>query len=245
MKTTKKVAAAEALAKGQDRFTWTCKHHGETEYHSRNRQCVTCKALDGKRRNQHRSADPKALADWNAYQRQYAAERRAQDPAYLGERRETLAATIWRKAFLPEGTMGNMPGWYSLEREAIRRRYADLPGGFEMDHAIPKLAKDAHGERKACGLHCWANLVETPVAVNRLKHTKFNPDLNRLQRPANRHPGGAFDPTPTEYERTLIRQNEEMGTPEAESLRTLWEELDAKAREHEQHVTALLERIGA
>jgi hypothetical protein len=136
-----------------------------------------------------------------------------------------------------------MTGWYSLEQEDIRKLYADLRKGFEIDHAIPKKAEDAEGAHKASGLHCWANLVETYGKVNREKATRFNPDRNRDQRPANRFPGGAFDPEPIEREWALIRQNVEMGTPEAESLRTLRETLDARARAYEQHLDALLARI--
>ena len=184
-------------------------------------------------RQQHMT-DPENREASNAYFRIL----HATNPRRRGQTRESTAAQDWREA-----TGGRMPGWYGIEREALQQKYGALDEGFEIDHAIPKIAQDARGTHIASGLHCWSNVIATPRVVNGLKRCQFSPDSNRAQRPANRFPGGAFDPHPTEYEWTLIRDNVEMGTPETESLRTLRESLDAKARDYEQHVAMLLARI--
>ncbi|MDN7880975.1 hypothetical protein [Burkholderia aenigmatica] len=229
--------AREARERGEDRFMAVCQYHGEQSHYVSSAGCTVCLARKGAAKTLRRQQDPEVRAAHNAYVRVQMARLRKADP---GPTREGVAAQDWRKA-----TGGNMSGWYTLERTALRRMYSSLPEGFEVDHAIPKIAEGSDGKRVACGLHCFSNLIPTPRRVNRWKHCQFSPDTNRDQRPANRFPGGAFDPEPTAHEWSLIRQNAEMGTPEAESLRTLRESLDAKACEHEQHVTALLACIGA
>ncbi|MEC4598891.1 hypothetical protein [Burkholderia vietnamiensis] len=238
MKTTKKEAAAEALQCGETIFRAHChKCDATTEHYVSGRRCKPCTLAENTARQKERYRTE------TAFREKRRARFRGWREANLGHDRERIGAAAWRNAFSPYGSMSNMTGWYSLEREAICQRYADRREDFEMDHAVPKIAKDAQGAYKASGLHCWANLVETPTKVNRLKQNQFNPDLNRLQRPANRYPGGAFDPEPTEHEWSLIRQNEDDGTPAEVSLRSLRESLDTQAREHEQHVAMILARL--
>lgn len=232
-KPTKKAAASAARERGADRFLWTCKHHGETEHHSSNQQCVTCKAMDGKRRNQRRSADPQALESWNAYQRRYASNRRAKDPAYLGERRETFAALAWKAA---TGAT-DFPASYRSERQGLRQIYAECPRGHHVDHLVPKVAIDYGGKHVAVGLHCIANLQAVPQRLNLKKASFFDPDNFREQRPANAYPGGAWDPELTEREwskvELLVRR---YGEDRETSVRTLQADI---ARQYQVHLAAL------
>lgn len=171
--------------------------------------------------------------------REYFRNAHATNAERRGKTREHAAAQDWRKA--TEG--GSMTGWYRLEREALQQKYGACRPGFEIDHGIPKVALDSEGNHVAAGLHCMANTLETPQKVNSRKRCQFDPNNNRLQRNANRHPGGAFDPNPTEHELALIHLADELGTPADVSLAALRESLDAKAREHEQHVAAVLSKL--
>lgn len=235
---TKTEAAAAARARGENRFLWACKHHGPTQHYSANRQCVACKAREGRDAYIRIVKQRRSVPEARDKQREYLRKLRVTSAKVRGTTREGVAATTWHRA-----TGGNMVGWYGIERDLLRQKYAALPKGFEGDHATPKIAKDAEGEQVASGLHCWANVAAMPKYVNRIKHCNFAPETNRAQRPANRFPGGAFDPTPTDHERALIALAEGHGTPAAVSLATLRDSLDAKAREYEQHAAALIARI--
>ncbi|MBN3791868.1 hypothetical protein [Burkholderia sp. Ac-20353] len=262
---SKSAQAREARERGELTFVAVCIHHGEQMHYASTRACLLCQSERNAPKNaaaaeryrsdpeyrahvrenavialSKRREDPAYRKAERAYARDQRAQRFASSADFRGRKRESVAAIDWRKK-----TGGNMTGWYVLEREALQRLYGTCPEGYEIDHAVPKIAKDSLGKRVASGLHCFANTLVMPRVVNGMKRNQFNPDTNRAQRPANRFPDGAFDPEPTEHEWSLIRQNAEMGTPEAESLRTLRESLDAKAREYEQHVTALLACIGA
>lgn len=181
------------------------------------------------KRTERLRSDPQAREARNEYQRQL----HATSEQVRGTVRERDAAKKWR-----ERTGGSMHGWYHAEREALQQKYKVRRDGFEMDHGIPKIAYgliDGKREHVVTGLHCFSNVIETPTAVNQVKRTQFAPETNRLQRPANRLPGGAFDPEPTEHERSLIEQAEALGTPEEICLETLRADLDRKARAYEAH----------
>jgi hypothetical protein len=229
-KTINKSAAARAAkAAGLKTFTATCQIHGDTAHSSSTAKCLACKAAE----NARSVATPEGRAASNEYCR----TRFATNDTRRGQVREHGGARAWRLR-----TGGNMTGWYALERDALRQRYGAMHTGFEMDHGVPKKAYGLiDGERVqiVAGLHCWANLVETPKDVNREKQTQFAPDTNRLQRPANRGPGGAFDPRPTVHEFELIANAAYEGTPARVSLKALKETLDAQARAYEAHVDAV------
>jgi hypothetical protein len=93
-----------------------------------------------------------------------------------------------------------MPAAYASEQEAIRRVYARCPLGHHVDHRVPKKAVNYRGKLVAVGLHSFANLQVVPERLNLMKATFFDPDNFRDQRPANAHPGGAWDPELTERE---------------------------------------------
>lgn len=247
--------ARAARARGERTFLAVCIHHGETPHRASAATCVACSTERDAARIKHRQSDSAVRDAYNASMRIWrqqhmtSPENREKARAYFrnlhrsdeqrrGKTREATAARDWRIA-----TKGFMPSWYGVEREALQRRYGALREGFEIDHGIPKFATDAEGNHIASGLHCMANVAEMPKSVNSQKRCQFAPETNRLQRPANRSPGGAFDPTPTEHERALIALAEDHGTPAAVSLEALRHSLDAKAREYEQHTAALIARI--
>ncbi|MFM0089263.1 hypothetical protein PQR46_20370 [Paraburkholderia sediminicola] len=229
-KTINKSAAARAAkAAGLKTFTAHCKRHGETTYNSSGAQCVACKAAQ----YAQTVATPEARETLNEYWR----ARFVTNSNRRGQIRENTAAKDWRKR-----TGGSMAGWYGLDRELIQRLYGECREGFEVDHATPKVAYgliDGKREIVATGLHCYANLVETPKAVNREKRTQFAPDTNRLQRPANRGPGGAYDPAPTVRELELVELAKQHGTPARVSLNALRDSLDSQAHVYEAHVDAV------
>lgn len=230
MKMTKQALAAAAHERGETRFNALCQHHGETAHYSSDAKCVACRVGVNAKLTAKRQQNPDAR---NAYER----ELYATSDKRRGQSREKAAARDWRKK-----TEGTLAGLYELERETIQRLYGDCREGFEIDHACPKVAYgliDGKRERIVSGTHSYANLIETPKAVNRLKRTQFAADTNRLQRPANRHPGGAFDPQPTAPELELITNAEYEGTPASVSLAALSESLDAQARTYEAHVEAV------
>ncbi|CAB4050204.1 hypothetical protein [Paraburkholderia phenoliruptrix] len=214
MAATKKAAMAEARERGEDRFVWTCKAHGDTAHYSKaHGACVECTVERNRRAHARRVATsegrearrgyqrerrsiPGVRESTNAYQRQYDENRRAADPAYLGASRERVTAHQWRKATGAKV----MPAWYSAEQVAIRRVYAECPEGHHVDHLVPKVAQDYSGNTVAVGLHCLANLQVVPQRLNLKKSTFFDPDNVREQRPANAFPGGAWDPELTERE---------------------------------------------
>ncbi|USU15361.1 hypothetical protein [Paraburkholderia fungorum] len=158
-----------------------------------------------------------------------------------GHIREETAAKAWCAR-----TGGTLSGQHALEQEAMRSLYGNCRDNFEIDHAIPKVSYgliDGKREHIVTGTHTFANLVETPKVVNRIKCTQFAPDTNRFQRPANRHPGGAFDPSPTAHEMDLIANAEYEGTPASASLEALRGSLDTQARVYEAHVKAVEENL--
>ncbi|WP_159837070.1 hypothetical protein [Burkholderia sp. 8Y] len=118
--------------------------------------------------------------------------------------------------------------------------YAGLFGSEKFkqdgDHLIAKIAKDASDKHIASGLHTFANLGPLPQTLNREKGSYFNPDHERSHRPANRHPGGAWDPEPTPYEMAYMELMErDYGQTIEESLRNLIRYLDRQARAYEKH----------
>lgn len=219
MQLTKKQTAAEAVARGDTRFTWTCKAgHGETEHYSKGHgACVKCCAERNRRGHAERMSTPEgreARSEYqrgrrsipevreatNTYQRSYNATRKAQDPAYLGASRARVAAYRWRR----ETTAKAMPAAYAYEQAAIRRIYAECPEDHHVDHLTPQKATDSQGTVVANGLHCLANLRAIPQSLNLKKAAFFDPDNFRDQRPANAFPGGAWDPELTERERAQV-----------------------------------------
>ncbi|HEP6278461.1 TPA: hypothetical protein VDA67_001897 [Burkholderia vietnamiensis] len=254
MKTTKKAAAAEAVANGQRYFTWGCEEHGETEHYSKaHGACVKCCSERNRRGHAHRMStregrearrdyqrerrsDPEGRDAYNSYQRSYNTTRKAQDPAYLGASRARVAAHRWRR----ETTAKAMPATYAREQEAIRLIYTECPEDHHVDHLTPQKATDSQGNVVANGLHCLANLRAVPQRLNLKKAAFFDPDNFRDQRPANAFPGGAWDPEPTETEWSLIQLAHYHGSPVEESLRVLRESLGAQARAHEERVASLL-----
>lgn len=234
-KTINKSAAARAAkAAGLKTFIAHCERHGETTYNSSGAQCVACKAAHYART----VATPEARDTLNEYWR----ARFVASSNRRGHIREHTAAANYRKS--PSGTEmpRNLPASYTGEREALQRLYGACREGFEIDHGVPKVAYGLIDDERVivvAGMHCVANLVETPKAVNREKRTQFAPDTNRLQRPANRGPGGAYDPAPTAREMELIANAEYEGTPASVSLKALRESLDAQARAYEAHVDAV------
>ncbi|WP_250476113.1 MULTISPECIES: hypothetical protein [unclassified Caballeronia] len=104
------------------------------------------------------------------------------------------------------------------------------------DHLIAKVAKNGNDEHVASGLHTFANLGPLPATVNRGKGSYFNPDHERSHKPANRHPGGAWDREPTPYEVAYMELMEkEYGETIEQSLRNLGGYLDRQARAYEKH----------
>ncbi|GJH30230.1 NUDIX hydrolase [Caballeronia novacaledonica] len=107
----------------------------------------------------------------------------------------------------------------------------------QVDHLVSKVAKDSSGKHVASGLHTFANIGPLPAKANRDKSSYFDPEFERSQRPANRFPGGAFDPEPTLEEAAYFELvAEEYGIPVEESLRHLMDYLDRLARAYEQHI---------
>ncbi len=258
---TKTQAASAAKAQGLTQFTAVCKKHGETPHYTRSATCVICMKAHGVAKMKRIAADPARKAQRRATQT--AAERkRRETPGYSegrnayqrklyassdnqrGISREGKAARAWREATKATA----MPASYPLEREVMRKLYAALRPGFVFDHAVAKVSKITKAEQVskgltsrhiASGIHCIANLVETPRQVNNWKTFKFAPDSNRLQRPANRYPNGAYDTRPTAHEFELIANAAYEGTPARVSLKALKETLDAQARAYEAHVDAV------
>lgn len=260
---SKSALAREALERGERTFTATCIHHGEQPHYASTRACVTCQAGRNSPKNAaaaeryrndpeyrahfretnnaargKRRANPEYREAERAYERERWANLYATSEDFRGRKREGNAAKDWR-----DKTGGNMAGWYGLEREVLQQRYGACRPGFEIDHGIPKVAFDSMRQHVASGLHCVANTDQMPKKLNNWKRNQFDPDTDRRQRPANRHRGGAFDPKPTEHERWLIGQAETHGTPAEVSLAALIGALDAKAREYDQHVDAVLSKL--
>ncbi|MGF6957275.1 hypothetical protein [Paraburkholderia youngii] len=281
MKPTKSAMARAARERGERTFMATCIRHGEQSHYASTRACLLCQSERNAPKNaaaaERYRSDPEYRARWrersttarrkrrkdaeyreaeNAKEREWRSHRFTNNAEFRGRKREGVAANNWRKA-----TGGNMTGWYGLEREALQQKYGECPEGFDMDHAIPKIAKAVQGKQVASGLHCWANVIQTPRAVNNMKRTQFNPDNNRLQRPANQFPGGAFDPTPTEPEWSLIKAAAEdlksvvnidgveyvadviPGTPVEVCLAVLREALEREALAYEDHVAMIEQKL--
>lgn len=218
----KRHAQTAARAAGQTQFAFPCAIHGpEALSDTQHGWCIECRAMAQVTREAKEAAKAVTIAAYRA--------------AHPEQLREQSAASTWRTV-----TGGTLPASYASEREALQALYGACREGFEIDHAVAKVSKDGKRQHVASGLHCVANLVETPTAVNRMKATQFAPDTNRLQRPANRGPGGAFDPAPTQPELELIDNAAYEGTPAAVSLQALREALDAQARAYEAHVSETL-----
>lgn len=218
---TTTITRATARAAGLTRYFTgkPCPHGHVSERLATNGTCVTCSSLKTTIRRESREIARRGKADPNPD-------------------REAVDAPNWRKV-----TGGNMSGWYGPEPEVLQKMYGELRDSFELDYGVPKVATDLQGKRGASRVDCWASVVKMLKQVNGIEPTQLNPEANRAQRPANRYPGGAFDPEPTEREWLLISLAEEQGTPADKSLRTLSERLDAMAREYEQHVATLLARM--
>ncbi|HEF4840212.1 TPA: hypothetical protein SAO52_004997 [Burkholderia vietnamiensis] len=193
---TKKEAAAAARQRGESRFTAVCKRHGEAAHYASNSACVSCLVESSAERAAKRKQDPEAREICNAQTRNRNARRMVSDPAYIGERRAHSAARTWRR----DTKATAMPASYATEREEMRKRYAALPSGHQMDHCTPKKAQDFQGNHVASGLHTLSNLQPVPQRLNGMKSAQFDPDNFRDQRPANAFPGGAWDPELTEQE---------------------------------------------
>jgi hypothetical protein len=251
MKPTKQAKAVAARERGEDRFLWICKTHGETAHYSKSQAaCVKCCAERSKRDHARRVATPEGrearrnsrrerrsipeVRDaTNAYHRRYNESRKAADPDFLGAARERVTAYQWRKATGAKV----MPAAYSVEQTAIRRVYAECPPELAVDHLVPKKAKDLRGEVVAIGLHTLSNLRAIPPYLNGMKATHFDPDNCRDQRPANAYPGGAWDPALTEQEwagvELLVRR---YGCDRDESVRTVQAQV---ARQREAYLASL------
>jgi len=236
-----RAAARAAKEQGIARFTAVCKQHGETEFYASNSKCVACMSANAAKRFAKKVSTPEGREAHNSHSREVQRRLYKDSTSHRGQQREGRAARAWRRA-----TGGSLTGLYELEREALRSIYGACRDEFEIDHATPKVSYGPIGgkrERIVTGLHCRANLVETPKRVNREKRSQFAPETNRLQRPANRYPGGAFDPQPTKHEQALIDQAKALGTPAKVSLKVLREALDAKATEYERYTASVLVRL--
>jgi hypothetical protein len=149
---------------------------------------------------------------------------------------EKFSARDW-----PKG-ISNRNRWDSFAEQVLQQLYTELRNSFEVVHNDRKVDENYPLNIAAEGLRCWTAIVEMIKQANNVNRTQFNSDTDRLQRPANVHSGGAFDPQPTEHEWQLIRMAEEHGAPLGESLRTLRERMDIMASAYEQHVAKLLAR---
>jgi len=130
-----------------------------------------------------------------------------------------------------------MPAAYAAEQAAIRHVYARCPKGHHVDHLVPKVALDFQRKPVATGLHAFANLQVIPERLNLRKASFFDPDNFRDQRPANAHPGGAWDPELTEREwshvELLVRR---YGEDRETTVRAAQAEV---ARQHQAYLAAL------
>ena len=224
----KKKAFLQAFEEGLEAMDWHCKKHGRTSHSVAGGRgaCKLCREGEN-RRNKARAKERYRIdASYRAAVHKKNADaqaKRAIDEKFAGKCRERSAARAWRVA-----TGGTMHGWHEIERPARQRVYAGVTKGMEVDHGIPKRALDAGRNHVATGLHCFANLNLIDMRSNRSKGTNFSPEFDRRQRPANRGPGGAFDPCPTEGEWQRIRAD-------AITLEELRDQLDREAKAYEAH----------
>ncbi|SDO83510.1 hypothetical protein SAMN04488595_102453 [Ralstonia sp. 25mfcol4.1] len=259
----KKKAFDQAHQAGLKTIDWYCKAHDWTTHLVAGGRGI-CKACNDKRNGrsnakakeqyhsddayrasrrrqieealEKRLATPGQREEMNAHAREHRATKLKSDEQFAGRAREANAAANWR-----ETTGGVMHGWHDIERPAVQRSYTGVRQGMEIDHGVPKRAQDGDGVHVATGLHCFANLAAIAMPLNRSKGTYFSPENYRRQRPANRGPGGAFDPCPTEDEWKLIRESEALGTPQDFSLEVLRDRLDQEANAYETHYREELE----
>jgi hypothetical protein len=212
-----------------------------------NTKCVVCERQRTQRRIEARRQDPEARKKHkdDSHQRYH------ED---IGKSREYHAAREWRKATNAD----RMHAWYPNEQKAMQAVYASLIEARrdnepdknlkkfrqQGDHLISKAAKapiEIDGKVKVRvvvnGLHTFANLAPLSAPLNQWKGSAFDPDRCRYQRPANRHPGGAWDPelTPDEQAHILERWTVE-GVPIEESLRTHRDQLNRDALAYEEHL---------
>lgn len=235
---SRRAKAKLAKKRGSLTFIDYCKTCGKNRKHYvSNTRCLTCEGLRVKRYR----ADPEIRAKRNASSLKWSQD----NP---GPMRESAAAKDWREATGAK----RMHAWYTRERKAMQAVYAGLFGvekfkefKQEGDHLVPKVGKAAieiDGKVKVRvvvnGLHTFANLGPMPAALNREKRSYFNPEQCRHQRPANRFPGGAFDPEPTAQELEDMRElRDEYGVTVEESLRNLRASLDRLACAYEKHLS--------
>jgi hypothetical protein len=244
---SRRAAATKAGKNGSDRFRFFCETCGKNRMHYvSDTKCVFCTKQRGKRRTEERRQDPELQKKQSDATRQ----RYHED---IGRSREYFAAVEWRKATKAE----KMHAWYPKEQKAMQAVYAGLieaKRGNEPDkkfkkfrqqgdHLISKVAKapiEIDGKVKVRvvvnGLHTFANLAPLSAVLNQSKGSAFDPDNCRYQRPANRHPGGAWDPDLTPDEREHIQELWTVeGIPIDESLKTHRDILDRDARVYERH----------
>ncbi|TCG02052.1 hypothetical protein BZM26_02640 [Paraburkholderia strydomiana] len=234
-----KMTRAQAKAAGLTRYFTgkPCPHGHIFERHASNGTCVECTS----QKTEKRRANPDKASCDNEKTRVRMAELRRADP---GPTREMNAAIEWRKATGAK----RMPPLYKLEQKAMQAVYSGLFGykefKQEVDHLVPKKAKgtlDGKVKVVAMGLHTFANLGPLVATVNKKKRGYFNPELERSQRPANRYPGGAFDPQPSpeEWDNMLLLETK-YGLMIEHSLRHLRNSLDRQARAYEKYLRETL-----
>ncbi len=185
------ITRAEAIAQGLDRYYTgkPCKYGHVDQRYLSNGECVECQQERNNKKTERRRTDAQYREQLNKHRREWAADRKASDPAYLGAHREDVAADQWRKA-----TGGTMHAGYDNERETLQEFYAKCPEGWQVDHSIPK-------KSAACvGLHTLANLSYVDKRTNIKKGKQFDPDRVRSQRPLNGHKGGAYDPALSDHD---------------------------------------------
>ncbi|MEX3853694.1 hypothetical protein AB3X94_06455 [Paraburkholderia sp. BR10923] len=185
MKTTKAGTAREAKERGESRFVWSCKQHGETEHYASNLRCRECQKETANSRWDHIRKDPEAKAQHNARQRASMAK--------LREEPKQRAKTINNRARQRLRQYGRPLPTPEILEECLGFVVA-MPEGCEVDHAVP--LKGAHPITKewvVSGLHVPYNLEAMEKRSNRIKAHWFDPEaLLEFQKPYNSYPGGQF-----------------------------------------------------
>ncbi|WP_250471892.1 hypothetical protein [Caballeronia sp. GAFFF1] len=188
MKPTKKAAASAARERGEDRFLWPCKTHGEHPHYASSSSCVACqRERAGKRWNRTRS-DPEARASHNERQRAAMARLREQP----GQRAKDInSAALGRLRGLGRPKTA-MPTTATLKQ--CLQIIEAAPEGADLDHAIPlKGVHPISGEWVVSGLHTPYNLEPMLPRSNKRKSHYFDPENPlEFQKPYNSFPGGQF-----------------------------------------------------
>jgi hypothetical protein len=188
-KQTKKAAASASRERGEDRFMWSCKAHGEQPHYSSNQNCVECQRERAGKRWERTRKDPDALARHAERQRAAMAKLREQQPEQRAKDRNNAAIRRLRELERPETAM---PTAETLQKclEVILA----APPGADMDHAVPlKGMHPVTGKWVVSGLHTPHNLEPMDPLTNKRKSNWFDPENPfEFQKPFNSFPGGQF-----------------------------------------------------